>query len=482
MRKILLGTTAVVSAVVGAAVMAPQASAQEAPTVRIGGFFRAYYGYTQQTGQQGLNLGVPAAGGGGNGFLGAAPQPTTLLAVPGGTLPAAATGQQARLGKHDISTDTEIHVFVNGKLANGITYGAVIEVNFNNLEGRSTLQERASSPKTTAGLDEAYAFIAHPRFGQVRFGDEDGPMGGLMNSGWVTGFGTGGIFGEWESFVVRSGGARTMTAPGGLGDSSKIIYMSPQFYGFDFGASFAPNYNGGEDTGCPNNGASGFCDRSIAFTGAGAIGIPSALPDYAARKNEYQLAARWRGNVAGVGLAATVGYIGSSAARDIHPVSGTQARVFSGLNIWQIGAQASYMGFTVGANYMWGDFNWFYGTNLRGARPSEQISVGGQYAAGPFTVGGNLFTGLFEGAQATGFAANTAGGFTGVLNPNNRARERRWGFGVGANYRLAPGMDLIAEYVYFSRREQGQDFDPFRAGGQNRSTANVLMLGTRLAF
>ena len=43
-------------------------------------------------------------------------------------------------------------------------------------------------------------------------------------------------------------------------------------------------------------------------------------------------------------------------------------------------------------------------------------------------------------------------------------------------------MDLIAEYVYFSRREQGQDFDPFRAGGQNRSTANVLMLGTRLAF
>ena len=48
MRKILLGTTAVV----GAALLGPSfAAAQEAPTVRIGGFFRAYYGYTQQSGR-----------------------------------------------------------------------------------------------------------------------------------------------------------------------------------------------------------------------------------------------------------------------------------------------------------------------------------------------------------------------------------------------------------------------------------------------
>ena len=39
MRKILLGTTAVV----GAALIAPVASAQEAPTVRIGGYIQAYF-------------------------------------------------------------------------------------------------------------------------------------------------------------------------------------------------------------------------------------------------------------------------------------------------------------------------------------------------------------------------------------------------------------------------------------------------------
>src|SRR4051812_47229568 len=57
MRKILLGTTAVV----GAALLAPSfAAAQEAPTVRIGGFFRAYYGYTQQSGRNSTTpSGVP---------------------------------------------------------------------------------------------------------------------------------------------------------------------------------------------------------------------------------------------------------------------------------------------------------------------------------------------------------------------------------------------------------------------------------------
>ena len=64
MRKILLGTTAVV----GAALLAPtMAAAQEAPTVRVGGYFRAYYGYTQQTGANGTGLTGPNGPGAGSG-------------------------------------------------------------------------------------------------------------------------------------------------------------------------------------------------------------------------------------------------------------------------------------------------------------------------------------------------------------------------------------------------------------------------------
>ena len=482
MRKILLGTTAVVSAVVGAAVMAPQASAQEAPTVRIGGFFRAYYGYTQQSSNQSnVGSGLPTNVAGNENV----PASTNTTGLPGGNV--------ARLGKHDISTDTEVHVFVNGKLANGITYGAVIEINFNQQEGRNVISTRSSTGKSTAGLDEAYAFIAHPRVGQVRFGDEDGVMGGLMNSGWITGFGTGGVHGEWESFVTRQSGGRTTTAPGGLGDNSKIIYMSPQFFGFDFGASYAPNAGVGEDTGCPNNANSGFCDRAYAFSGARNFGIYAAGPEQAARRNEYQIAARWRGNLAGVGLAATAGYIGAGAARDLTSVGLSQVRVFNNMNIWQVGAQASYLGFTVGAAYMQGDFNFFWGNTLRGDRPAEQFTVGAQYSAGPFTVGANYVTGLFEGGSRTTFTENAAGtalvaGRSGtnaagvVTGPNSLAGMRRWGLGVGANYRLAPGLDLIAEYVHYSVREQGRDLDANRQGVQSRAFSDVFILGTRLAF
>lgn len=474
MRKILLGTTAVVSAVVGAAVMAPQASAQEAPSVRLGGVFRAYYGYAQQTGQQSsVSSGLPPGPGG----------PTQNIANNGD--PAT---NIARLGKHDISTDAGIDVIVNGKLANGLVYGAQIALNSSGIEGRQVLGQRSSIGKTTVAIDEMYAFISHPRFGQVRFGDEDGPMGGLMNSGWIAGFGTGGVLGAWESFVTRQNNGRTQTTPGGLGDASKIIYMTPQWAGFDFGASFAPNASVGEDVGCPNNAASGYCDRATAYTGARTTGIYAAGPEYAGRRNEFQIAARWRGNVAGVGIATTVGYIGSSAARDLTS-QGSQVEVLNGLNIWQVGAQASYAGFTLGANYTWGDYNFFWGNTLKGDRPGEQVVVGGQYVVGPVTVGANFVTSLFEGGNRDTFTENQSGSTLvrtrTPVNPSagtNAATMRRWGMGAGVNYRLAPGMDLIAEYVYYSVREQGRDLDVNRAGVQSRGFSNVFLTGVRLAF
>lgn len=478
MRKILLGTTAVVSAVVGSAVLAPQASAQEAPTVRIGGFFRAYYGYTQQSSRNSVtSSGLPInVSGGTENIAGTSPTSTT------------STNNVARLSKFDISTDAGIDVIVSGKLANGLTYGAQISLNSNGLEGRQIVQGRASAGKTTVAVDEMYAYIAHPRFGQVRFGDEDGVMGGLMNSGWVQGFGTGGVHGSWESFVTRQAGARTTTAPGGIGDASKIIYMSPQFFGFDFGASFAPNANVGEDTGCSNNSASGFCDSAYAFSGARNFGIYAAGPEQAVKRNEVQAALRWRGNLAGVGLAATFGYIGSGAARDISSAN-VQSRVFNGLNVFQVGAQASAYGFTVGANYTWGDFNYFWGNTMRGDRPAEQITVGGQYTFGPFTVGSNFVTGSFEGTSRTTWGDSTTGGITRTScrpttagTSNSCAGMRRWGVSVGGNYRLAPGMDLIAEWVHYSIREQGRDLDPVRPGIQSRGFEDVFIMGTRIAF
>ena len=65
--------------------------------------------------------------------------------------------------------------------------------------------------------------------------------------------------------MTRQQGVRTTTSPGSLGDSTKIIYLSPQFFGFDFGASYAFNYGVGEDTGCSNSASGGYCDTSYAL-------------------------------------------------------------------------------------------------------------------------------------------------------------------------------------------------------------------------
>lgn len=501
MRKILLGTTAVVTA---ALVGAPIASAQEAPTVRIGGSIQAFVGHINQTSrisEPNTNFTVLNAAG-----LNAAPSTFGVLVpvgtpgsivVPGQpfavqsvtTVPnnrtVGAPGNFARLNNWDFISIPQFSVIVAGKLANGLTYGGNIDLTFNNQEGRVITDTRVGVSRTAPAIDEAFVFIAHPRFGQVRFGDEDGVMGGLMNSGWVTGFGTGGVFGVWENFQTRQGGNRTQTAPGGLGDNTKIIYMTPQFFGFDFGVSYAPNFGSGGQNGCVNDINSSWCDRAVAFRGATGAAIPIAGGEQAARRDEIQTALRWRGNFQGVGLAATVGWINAGAATDMSNLA-VQNRTLSSLNIIQVGVSASAMGFTLGAVYQTGDFNFFWGNPVRGDRNGEQVVLGLTYTSGPVTVGVNHSNTLVEGGNRfafdpTGTAANR---FAGQLNPvpANGAMMRRWGIGVGANYRLAPGLDLIAEYVYHQIRERGRDLDPGQAGVQDRAFTNTFIFGTRLAF
>ena len=308
-----------------------------------------------------------------------------------------------------------------------------------------------------------------------------------MNSGFITNFGTGGVYGVWENFQIRQSGNRTQTGAGQLGDNTKVIYMSPQFYGFDFGVSYAPNGGGFGNGGCPSDTATAGCDRAYAFRGATAWAVaPAGQLGAMARRNEYQVAARYRGSFAGVGVSATAGYIGAGTAYDLSN-AGAQVRTMNGLNVWQVGAQATYMGFTLGAVYYQGDYNFFWGNTVRGDRQAQTLNVGGSYTSGPITVGANMVTGVYEGGARSDFDA-AAGRLVRQSNPtaygdrNNLASQRRWGMSVGANYRLAPGLDLIAEYVYHSVRENGRDLDTARAGIQSRGFANVFIMGSRLAF
>ncbi|WP_149539848.1 porin [Siccirubricoccus phaeus] len=461
MRKILLGTTAAV----GAALLAPMAAeAQEAPTVRVGGYFRAYYGYTQQNATSPTNV--------------------TMNQNPGDNGAVSSTGNipgSARLGHGDFSTDAEVHVFVNGKTANGLTYGAVIEIEFDSSEGtvRSDAR-RAFSKKTGANIDEMYAFIASPTLGQIRFGDEDGPFGGLMNVGWVSNFGTGGAYGDFESFIVRPN--RTGTTPGSVGDNTKIIYLSPQFFGLDFGFSYAANEAEGEDTGCLNSYASLNCDRAYAVTNIQSNGRSHDQPG---RYNELQWAVRWRGSVAGVGLAVGANGMFSQVVRDISP-SGDIRRNLRNPEVYQVGAQATYMGFTVGGGYMWGNTSFYYIPSVRGDKRMSMFFGGASYNAGPLTIGANFYSGQYAGTDAWNTSNYNADGTRAPDTVNSPRGQRRWAYSVGATYRLAPGLDLIAEYIRQEMKEPSANATPrafsAAAPGVDRVKASVFLTGVRLAF
>lgn len=416
MRKILLATTAVAAA----AVFGPApVAAQEAPTVRVGGYFRFNYSFTDQDLSSGNNVST---------------------------------------GKSDFASDTEVHVIVAGKAANGITYGATIEMQVDQSNGPNSggtfttptgTAQVASQSKTAFDTDEMYMWIASPQAGQLRVGDEDGVLGGLMSSGHITNFGTGGMDGDWFDSVIGAARATTMF-PGDIGDNTKLTYMSPQFFGFDFGASFAFNTGEGEDVGCIGNLPNTACDRF----GSG----PGALQ----RRNEYQLAARYRGSFAGVGLSVTGGYIGSEVTKNTTGISGT------GLGLGHVGLQATAYGVLVGGHYTWGKSN-------GGFAPLAKNQVDGRDLSQWFAGASYTFSGLTVGANA--YDLRSAG------NQGVAAGRTDRGWSVGASYALAPGLALVAEYNQVRRKENGFNFATNSAGTANNAVdASIVIIGTRVAF
>jgi hypothetical protein len=454
--------------------------------VRIGGYFAGWYSHTSQSNPNSFGAAQPVSAGNQSGTLGTATSPTSASVSQS---PATST-QSTKTGKNDFQTDSEIHIYVDGKAANGLRYGAVVELSFNGNEGTTPGGARRTFTLKSGGfIDEMYAYAALPGFGQVRFGDEDGPMGGLMNTGFVTNFGTGGVYGAWQNSVIRPN--RTTTSPGDLGDNTKMIYLSPQLYGFDFGVSYALNSNTGANNGCSASFASANCDRVYATTGATSNAI-QPYSDYPQRRNEVQAVLRYRTQLGPVGVATSFGHTGWTPIRDM-TAAGSSYKTLRPGNVWQAGLQLSAHGFTVGGAYTFGQSNYYWGSQVKGDQSMWQYNAGASYTSGPLTIGANSFWGSYAGTGGYTFCeaiVNTSGNCStasqvGSLMRNNTASMnsmRRSGMAAGANYRLAPGMDLVAEYVRHTVHEAGNNLVSGTGNTQDKLRADVVLVGTRLAF
>jgi len=456
MRKILLGTTAVVGAALlstgalaqgtaGTGTLAPGATgtqgatltAAPAPrlagagglTVRLGGYFE---------------------------FSGALIQDDNDYArtrnARGGV-----TNANAR-NRSTFRNDAELNVFIDGTAANGMTYGAVFEFQVDNAG-------TGAGDGTTVSMDELYGFIAFPNLGRIYFGQEDSAASLLQIR--APGAGALGGDGVWDEFIVQQGLFSSPYLLSGINDGSdatKIGYLSPQFAGFDFGISFAFDSSEGERTNVANS--------------------SSAQRDRTGIENEISAGLRYRGTFGPVGLSAGVAAMRADAPR----LNGTGQAInprAQTVEAYQIGAQIAAYGFAFGAEYVFGQYN---GSSVGRTALNPGLDNSWHYLIGAtYTMGPLVFGAIFGQAEQDNGSAIVGGA---VRDLEDR-KHTLWG--VGVLYNVAPGLGVYLAYNHIDddniptaaprdARYGGGGTTLASFNGGTTRTINIGMAGIRLAF
>ena len=371
MKKILLGTTALVAA--GAVAGIAPAQAADPIQITVNGYMEQWFGF-------GDNDDGKATVGGGD------PQNV------------------------NIQSDSEI--IFNGRttLDNGITFGVQVQLEANSNAGDQ--------------IDESFLFI-QGGFGRILLGSENS-AGYLMQVapvdegiGFNSGDQTNWIANPTGSGMFRSAFGSVNVEPGRVNDSEKITYFTPRFAGFQFGASYLPE--GAQDNTGVTSQATNFHDgvtTGVNYTqDFGGFGIEaSATFGYMNVSNTTVNAAPTLDDSAmhyTVGANVTVGPFSAGAAF---------AHQFQG----DISTTASIEGYgiTGGVGYANGPIgvsaNVFYGrVEGRIADPEDDthLSVGlsGRYTLGPgISTKATIGWAQFDGELADGAGVSTNNGVFAV--------------------------------------------------------------------
>jgi predicted porin len=369
----------------------------------------------------------------------------------------------------------------DGVATNGLRYGASIEIRQNimspNVFNASTSQAGSIGSFSSASgytsaetlyTRRAFTYLGSDRLGIIRVGQDDGVVGlfdatGVFTTGpWNL---LGGILdGDTES-VTTNNFLLSWAWLSGNGieyGRQRISYMSPTFFGFDFAVDYSPsvaNAFGNGSTSSPYQ--TGTC----AVESANCANV-SAGNDSSRVTNRVSAGIRYQGSFSGLSAKAFVLY--TASGKESIPGGGVQAgsgptplRLGSGTlkydtqSFVQSGVAFGYQGLAVNVAFSTGR----YAPNNNGlipsgAAPTVGTLIGVGYSNGPWVTGTNI---AFEDWQ-------------GSLQYTHISQRHEFAFTYMVGYKLAPGINVAAEYEYVQKHQGGYDF---YANGANTTPTAV---------
>jgi hypothetical protein len=408
--------------------------------------------------------------------------------------PVAPTGNSFKVNPYALDSYARLYFGADAMATNGLRYGAAIELR-ENFTGQtsSTASSGASAYSSTETMyvRRAFTYAAGENWGIVRFGQADGLIGIFDNGVTTSQFLVNNFNGGDQQNVVGGTAAVPfffLSQAGNEYDNTKLVYMSPQIAGFDFGVQWAPNTTNGYGLG----GSAGGIQASAATCGpAASTGCPtlssSPIPGDGARiTNQTAVGVRYQGQFAGVGLLAYgvyensghVNYTGltpaTAAGRTALGISSpalagsTYNGKFDGLSFGSGGVALTFAGFTLGANAIGGRLNGQLAPAPQGGAPEVAFTVGLKYVTGPLTVGAVVEEGWYQGnVQLSGIS-----------------QRRGRGIVAGVDYNVAPGFIVFAEYMWEDIHQAGFNFATNATGSALNNTVKSqgFVLGNVINF
>jgi hypothetical protein len=420
--------------------------------------------------------------------------------VPASGAPSNAAGY--KLNPVGIASYFRLYPGIDGMATNGLRYGAGVEIR-QNFEGGNTFSVSSvptsattvatttpsgtatsgtnssasgNSSSQTLFVRRAFVYLGTDQIGIVRLGMADGLTSIYDATGiFTTGSWDGGI-GNLNNAGVQASTPNQyllswpfLSGNGTEYDADRIVYLSPQFFGFDLGLEFAPsqgNILSNSSTSSPYQ--VGPCNTAS----ANCISVTSGT-DSSRWINRFGFGARYIGNFGGAVLQGYATYYLSGTAQvpgggvqagpadlKAHPAvpagpgglagggSGAGSFRYDGQSFFNGGLAASYFGFTVNADVTAGRENGSNALVTSGGAPVMAELLGISYANGPFSVG------------AIGAVIDSQG----AVQLTGTSQRHEFAVAVGGAYRIAAGINLALEYQYEQKHQGGFNFNTGAAG------------------